>query len=232
MKQKKSDFMKPTEKVLDLIYTCDIFRCADKALLKSILSDDGVEIMEYKKNDIIYSVSSYNLSVGIIFKGNAKVIKDESGAVISTLKKGDIFGCASLFADKDYYVNDIISIGESKVVFIKKDSCEKLMKSDSGFAIGFVIYLSNRLYFLNTRIDTFTGGSAENKIASYLLSKFQNDGSPQITVSMSRLAQSANVARASCYRAVQSLCDLGAIEKDGKTISILSEEKLRKLLPR
>lgn len=224
--------MKPTEKIFNLISSTDIFSAADADLLKKILEDDGVEVIEYKKNDIIYGVNTFTKAVGIILKGSAKVVKPESGAVISTLKKGDIFGCVSLFLSKDYYVNDIFSVADSKVLFVKKQSCEKLLKADEKFALAFIEYLSNRLYFLNTRLDSFTVSGAESKVISYLLSKLQDEGSSEINISMSGLAKAVNIGRASVYRAIQSLCDSGFLSKDGKTITVLNAEKLKELLPR
>lgn len=224
--------MKLTDKIFDLISAADIFCSTDKAVLRSILIENEVEIEEYKKNEIIYGKNSFRKAIGIILKGNARVVKTESGAIISTLKQGSIFGCVSFFATKDYYVNDIISAGECKVIYISKDSCEKLLKTDENFALEFIKYLSDRLYFLNTRIDSFTASTTECKVISYLLSKFEAENTSEITLSMSRLAQSVNIARASVYRAIQDLCDRGLIKKENKTIVIINAEKLRELLPR
>ncbi len=224
--------MAVNEKTLNKLHEAPIFREGDMDILRQVLSEDGADLADYKKSDLIYGVNAFNLAIGFILKGEVKVVKRENSAVISVLGAGDIFGCASLFSGKDYYVNDIIAVGDCRVLFIRKETAEKLMLRDGGFSLGFIRYLSERLYYLNTRISTFTAGTAESKIASYLFSQFAAEGRGEITLSMSRMALACDVGRASVYRALESLCLAGAVEKQGKTIMLISEDKLKEFLPR
>ncbi len=232
MKQKTGVFMAISEKILQKLHSAPIFSAGDISLLREVLSRDAGKIAEYKKGELIYGIESFNLAVGLILKGEAKVVKSEGGAVISVLSQGELFGCASLFCGKDYYVNDIVAVGDCKVLFIRKETLEELMLLDPKFSLAFIKYLSERLYYLNTRISTFTAGTAESKVASYLFSQFAQQGKGVINLSMSRMAMAADVGRASAYRALESLCGSGAVERDGKTIKLISEDKLKEFLPR
>lgn len=218
-----------TSKVLDTVYSAKIFCDADKKILKDILSETDIDIREYRKGETIYSLSQFNLAVGIFLKGSARVIKD-NGVVISTLKENDIFGCASLFASRDYYVNNIVAVKDCKVVFIDKATVEKLMKEDISFSLSFIKYLSDRLYYLNTRIVSFTGGSAESRLAYYLYNYFNKNNCAEISLSMSQLAFSIDVGRASLYRAFDKLTEKGAVKKEGKTVTLVSETELKNFM--
>ncbi len=219
-----------TAKILDTIHSAKIFCDADKDILKKIFMQAEPEILTYKKGETIYSLSQFRLAVGIILKGGARVVKD-NGIEISTLKEKEIFGCASLFASRDYYVNNIVAVKDCKVIFISKETVEKIMKEDNNFSLSFIRYLSDRLYYLNTRIVSFTGGTAESRLAHYLNNSFSKNESEEILISASHLAFSLDVSRASLYRAFDKLCENGAIIKEGKTVTLVNEAKLKSFLP-
>lgn len=227
MRQKRGVYV--TSKVFDTISKTKIFCDADKEKLKEILFHSEIEVREYKKGETIYSLSEFSLAVGIFLKGSARVIKD-NGVVISTLNENDIFGCASLFASKDYYVNNIVAIKDCKVIFIDRETVERLMKEDVSFSLSFIKYLSDRLYYLNTRIVSFTAGSAESRLAYYLYNYFSKNECTQFSVCTSQLASTLDVGRASLYRAFDSLCEKGAIIKEGKIVRLISESELKSFI--
>lgn len=219
-----------TPKILDTIHSAKIFCDADKEILRKVFSECEVEILTYKKGETIYSLSRFRFAVGIILRGSARVVKD-NGIEISTLKEKEIFGCASLFASRDYYVNNIVAVKDCKVVFIDKETVEKIMKEDNNFSLSFIRYLSDRLYYLNTRIVSFTGGSAESRLAHYLNTCFAKNEGKEIVISPSHLAFSLDVSRASLYRAFDKLCERGAVAKSGKTVTLVNEAELKSFLP-
>ncbi|MDD6012768.1 MAG: Crp/Fnr family transcriptional regulator [Oscillospiraceae bacterium] len=218
-----------SEKLISRLSGVAVLGSADQEVLRCVLQQDGYEIKQYKKGEKIYSVESFPLCAGVILSGSARVEKPGSPAVISTLSSGDIFGLASLFAEKDYYVNNITALNECKVLFIARDSFCRLMEKDPGFSVAYIRYLSDRLYFLNKRIEAFTGGSAESRLASYLLKFFTENETDTFTVSMTSLADCLDIGRASLYRALDGLTEKGCIEKRGKTIRLLSAERLKGL---
>lgn len=219
-----------TAKILDTICSAKIFCDADKEILKKIFSSYEPEILTYKKGETIYSLSQFRLAVGIILKGSARVVKD-NGIEISTLKEKEIFGCASLFASRDYYVNNIVAAKDCRAIFIDKATVEMIMKEDNNFSLSFIRYLSDRLYYLNTRIVSFTGGNAESRLAYYLNTCFSKNEGGEIVISPSHLAFSLDVSRASLYRAFDKLCESGAVQKNGKTVTLVNEAKLKSFLP-
>ncbi len=218
------------KKVFNAIVSAEIFCKADRNVLSNILNDENIVVREFKKDETIFSVDSFSYSVGIIVCGSAKVVKNENGVLMSILERNDIFGCASLFSSRDYYVNDIIALKDCSVAFIDRETVRRIMLADHDFSVEFIRYLSDRLYYLNTRILSFTGSSIESRVANYLYSVFQSTGKTCVNLSLSKLAFSVDVARASLYRALEKLCSGGAISKQGKELTLVDVQKLESFM--
>ncbi len=222
--------MKVTKQVLDALCATKLFIGVSRKNLSSLLEAQEKTTVIYKRGDVIYSPDNYENSLGFIIRGSVNVIKPSSGVIISNLTKGDIFGAVTLYSQKGYYVNKLVATTETKVLFIDRATVNVLMIQDQALAVNFISYLSDRIYYLNSRIDSFTGGSAESRLASYLIASFGGYKTLQLKQPFTKLAVSLDIGRASLYRAFDSFVDAGAIEKDGKYVRLLNEEKLREYI--
>lgn len=222
--------MKVTRKPLDALCNSKLFFGVSRELLSSLLEAQERAVAVYSKGDIIFSRDEYENSIGFILKGKVNVIKPVSGVLLSTLKKDDFFGAASLFSQRGYYPAKLVAAGDTKVIFIDKSTIGMLMHQDRVMTSNFIAYLSDKLYYLNEKIDAFTGGSAESRLAAYLIDSFGGYKTLRLKVTYTGLAASLDIGRASLYRAFDSFIDAGVIEKDGKFIRLINEEKLREYL--
>lgn len=220
-----------SEKLLNRLLATNVFFGTNKKTLQTVLDENELETLVYKKGDVIYSKHEYKQAVGFIIKGSAQVIKRESGVIISSLNEDEVFGCAALFSTKNYFINDIIALKDTKILYISKTIIIQLMHLDANFLTSFVRYLTDRIYYLNERIVSFTGGSAENRLANYLLSSLGDYKTLELEISISKLATSLDIGRASLYRAFDKFTRCGCIEREGKRIRLLNEEQLREFLP-
>ena len=57
-----------------------------------------------------------------------------------------------------------------RLVLFPQDGVERLVEESSRFALNYIRYLSSRIQFLSGRLDTVSAGTAEGKLAQYLLS--------------------------------------------------------------
>lgn len=222
--------MKVTKQVLDALCSTKLFVGVSRKNLSDLLEAQEKTIVTYKRGDVIYSPDNYESSLGFIIRGSVNVIKPASGVIISTLSKGEVFGAITLYSQRGYYVSKLVAATETKVLFIDKSTINVLMIQDKALAINFISYLSDGLYYLNSRIDSFTGGSAESRLASFLIESFGGYKTLQLKQPYTKLADSLDIGRASLYRAFDSFVSSGAIEKDGKYIRLLNEEKLREYI--
>ena len=92
--------------------------------------------------------------------------------------------------------------------------------------LDYIRYLSKRIYFLNNRIINFTGGTAESRLANFLLNSFGDYKTYVLDVSLSQLAVLLDIGRASLYRGFEKLISEGAIERKGKIIRLLDKDAL------
>ena len=68
---------------------------------------------------------------------------------------------------------------------------------------------------MNRKITAFTAGSAKERLILYLLHlPLGSDGSWELDVSYGALSEQLGVGRASLYRAMDSLCEAGYIERN------------------
>lgn len=171
-------------------------------------------------------------TVGILISGRGVIYSSDKGrqTLLRFISPGDAVGVAGLYAQKApetriYACGD----GKSEMFFIDRDAFDKLMalESDGRFRANLIKFLSDRVTFLNSKIDCVTGGSAERRLVMFLKNSAPNDhGEIDIGMSMTALAHALDIGRASLYRAFDALAEDGAISRAGRSVKILTPEKL------
>lgn len=195
-----------------------IFKDADEKILTSVLNTYGKSV-SYSKNDVVFSKENYSPVICIIIKGEARVSK--GNAVISHLKDGEIFGAAFLYNQSYKFENTVTALTPLKVVIIEKSGIDELIKSDNSISFNYISYLSERIGFLNGKIEGYTKPSAEEKLMLYLQKNADmNNGKCEISVSMTELSRVLHISRASLYRVIENLEQQGKIYRDGKKIYV------------
>lgn len=201
---------------LNYLKKTKIFKDADEKLLTSVLKNFSKTI-SYSKNDIVFSKETYSPVLCLIIKGEARVSKGDT--VISHLKDGEIFGAAFLYNQNYEFENTVTAVTPLKVVIIEKGGIDYLIENDKSFSFNYISYLSERIGFLNTKIEGYTKSSAEEKLLLYLQKNCDNiDEKCEISVSMTELSRVLHISRASLYRVIEALEAQGKICRDGKKI--------------
>lgn len=205
-------------RALEILKKTRIFKDADEKILTNVLNEYGKSV-SYSKNDIVFSKGTYSPVICIIIKGEARVSKGET--VISHLQSGEIFGAAFLYNQNYEFENTVTALTPLKVVIIEKSGIDTLIQKDSSVSFNYITYLSERIGFLNSKIEGYTKPSAEEKLLLYLQKNSDNvDGKCEISVSMTELSKVLHISRASLYRVIEALENQGKICRDGKKIYI------------
>ncbi len=203
---------------LNFLKKTRIFKDADEKTLTRVLNTYGQSV-SYSKNDVVFSKDNYSPVICIIIKGEARVSKGET--VISHLRDGEIFGAAFLYNQSYEFENTVTALTPLKVVIIEKSGIDELIKCDSSISFNYISYLSERIGFLNGKIEGYTKPSAEEKLMLYLKKNADvNNGKCEISVSMTELSHVLHISRASLYRVIEALENQGKICRDGKKIYI------------
>jgi CRP-like cAMP-binding protein len=207
-----------------------LFRDVEKAVLIDLLTDERAEIADFSAGDTIYDESNYRASLGFILSGKAEVQTGSTGrmTILNRLAPPQLFGAAGLFQEDGLYVTRIVALEDSSILFIPQDLLTGAMRKDFRLVENYLAFLSQRIRFLNRKINNFTQANAEGKLARYLLdmASDQKNDSVSFPVSIQNVAKVLHLGRASLYRALDSLSDSGYIERKGKKIIILDRPAL------
>ncbi len=218
------------ERQLEILENTFIFSQMSRRELTDILDGSPCFVQKFDKGSIIYDGCHFSRSLGIFLEGSATVTKDTldgRGLSISRLKTGDIFGAAAIFNKSSTYATVITALSDCRIFFMPQDFILDAMKKNFKLAENYIRYLSGRILFLNSKIAELTAGSTEERLACYIMKLSGESGSGEINISMTELASSLNIGRASLYRAFDALEQSGAVSREGKKVLILDETKLK-----
>lgn len=193
-----------------------IFKDADSVLLSEVLEEYSY-VAAYPKGETVFCEENYSSVLCLIIKGEARVSKGNT--VISHLKAGEIYGGAFLYNPNFKFLNTVTAISPLKVIIIEKAGIDKLIHLDNSVSFNYITYLSERVGFLNSKIEGYIKPSAEEKLLLYLRKNCdEQDGKCEISVSMTELSSVLHISRASLYRVIENLEKQGKICRDGKKI--------------
>lgn len=224
--------MKLNDAEIELVMKTELFRGLPRSVLMRIIAVSDCTVEEYSKNDIVFSKTSFTRSLGIVLGGKLRVTKenaDKRPIVMSTLQSGSLFGAAALFNSQGEYVTQITAIEHSRILFLPQRLIKRMIEREPEIAENYIRYLSERILFLNRKIYFLTAGTAEQRLASFLLDNLSEGEYSEMPMPMHRLADALNMSRASLYRAFDLLIESGAVLKQGKLVCISNAELLNQL---
>lgn len=224
--------MKLNEIETELVSKTELFRGLPPSVLTRILAVSDCTAAEYEKNEVVYDKTNFYRSLGIVLEGRLRVTKenaDKRPIVMSTLQRGAIFGAAALFNSEPEYATRITAIERSRVLFLPQRLIKRMIEREPDIAENYIRYLSERILFLNRKIYFLTAGTAEQRLAGFLLDNLAVGEFSEMPMTMHRLADALNMSRASLYRAFDELTASGAVSKQGKLVCINNAELLKNL---
>ncbi len=218
--------MKPEiqNRILYQLTATRIFKGIDTALLSETVLK-GSDIKQLPKGAPVFRGKQFTRAIVLLVSGECLVTKNK--LIISVLTAGSIFGAVTLYNTEEEFATDITAKTDCKLFFITREMLDALMLADIRVAQNYIAYLSERVYFLNAKLDALVSGSGETKLARYICERADENGTVNMTNNMSKLAQELGIARASLYRAFDRLNSAGAISGEGKTIKVKNSEKLK-----
>ena len=195
--------------------------------LEFCLHHAGCSERRYNKGEVIFDQTHFERALGIVASGRIKAakLKGEQSLPLRAFGPGEIFGAAALFGGEDY-VTRLEAATDCCIVFLSQPLVQDLFAREGRVALNYIRFLSDRIRFLNAKIDSFTAGSAEERLARYLLTLPVQEDTVTLPCSLSELAKALDIGRASLYRALDAIEDAGIIGRAGHHITILSRDRL------
>lgn len=177
---------------------------------------DGVELRVLGRGEVLYSPENFSQALGLVASG-ALEAENRSGIALNTLDRGTLFGVAALFGEVDRYVSTIRAKSAARVLLIERSLLERLFVEHPECALRYVAFLTDRVRFLNAKIESFTAPSAQASLEHWLVQA--GGGGDSVTVtSWSAVSRALDMSRTSLYRALDALEADGKIAREGKKV--------------
>ena len=170
-----------------------------------------------RRGETLYTPGRFRRCLGLVLEGRVRVTRGEM--FVGVLERGDWFGAAALFHDREAYPSTLTALTECHVLFFPQSAVERLMERWPRAGANYVRYLSGRIQFLSDRLNSLAAGSAEDKVEQFLTHSADERG--EVTLSATAMAQALGLGRASVYRAFDALEEQGKITREGKKIHVV-----------
>lgn len=197
---------------------CFLFSGLDDGEIKEI-TGRLCKPVEMQKGDELYRVGF----VGILLSGSAGVIRsgDTGGAVtVRTVHGGDVFGAASVFGEWKEGKSRIKAATVCSVIYISEQELREIFVKYPVTAVNYIAFLSDRIRFLNRRVDAFSAGSAVQKLYEYLVSLSDGNGEVKLDFGLAELARRLKMGRSSLYRSISVLSESGLVTRSKNTFTV------------
>ena len=206
----------------DTLRAIPLFATAQEEHLSALLARAAVR--KFTAGDVI--AESEGRELGILLSGRAEIRSTDPArtVILRTLLPRDVFGAASLFCADDTALSRIEAQAACRCLFFDSDAIRTLLQSDAGFLDRYLSFLAGRVRFLNHKILCFTAGSAERRLALWLLSEEREVIT--LPATLTALADTLDIGRASLYRALDKLSAQGLIAHKGREIRLLNAKEL------
>lgn len=216
---------------LPLLQEQFLFQGLPEEELPALLCMPGTHIARIPAGKPLLPQEGYAPLLGILLRGAAVVEKyiapdDPTAAAlpgilrVSELAPGALYGMASLFLGEAQrpFPTRITALKSCAALIIPEDTFRSMLQQNFRLAENYIRYLTERIYFLNTRIDGLILPTVPQRLLLYLQ---QNAVDGCLHHSLTQLAQALNISRATLYRALEALEQAGSIRREGRRIELL-----------
>lgn len=208
-----------------------LFSCVQAEALDKYFNQETMKIKNFPCGSVICSPDSVQNGVGIVMSGLAQVTSgsQKENALLKSISTGDLFGIANLYTRESPFPSIIIAKSDCCILTIEEDAFRSYIEQEAPARQAYLSFLSGKILYLNQKIAIFTAGSAEKRLAFFLLEN-ASDGIWDAPCSMGNLANLLGIGRASLYRAIDGLSQINLIQKEEKKLSIIDPNKLKAFL--
>ena len=202
----------------------------------ALLTDSG-DIMNYPKNQQVYSEGDYPRCLYYIHSGKARAYRtSDSGKELTTTlyKPGDFLGYKALLGETTYK-ESTETLENSEIGIIKKEKFNQLMYEHKAIARQFVKILANNITEKEDQLIGLAYYSLRKRVANTilrLLKKYKAESQDEFTIHISRenMAQMAGTATESLIRTLSDFKNENLIETKAGMVKVLDKEKLQQMV--
>ena len=194
----------------------------------------------YNKGEVIARQGDKCKYLYILLKGSVKteMITETGGQLtIEVIKAPRPLASAFLFAEKNTFPVDVITLEDSFLLMIPKEEVIQLFQKDAAFLQRYITYNSNKTQFLSHKLQVLTIKTIKGKLAHYILEQLSvcHSISPSINTffmdkNQTELAKYFGVTRPALARTLSKIQQEGAIETQRNKITVIDKRALQNML--
>jgi CRP-like cAMP-binding protein len=219
--------------------TCTVAKSHCKCF--EFLTDEQRELVEskqvevkYKKGEVIAKHGAFSTHVIFLCEGLVKVYLEDNDEmlILAIIGPGTLIGLTSLSDEGDTFTYNAAAYQDSVARLIDINTFKYLIRENGIFASKIINILSENANQINNRFFFMTHRQSYGRLADLLLCLSGNIfRSPKFELGLTRkeLAQLAGMATENVVRVLKSFQKDKLIEIEGKTISIIDHDGLRKI---
>jgi len=221
---------KMNESDLLLLAETALFRGADPKELPELIRRAEGYAFDFSGNEEISLAQNGKYRIGILLSGSLLVYSAANRSVIlNRLTQGSLFGVSALYGEKG--ADTVLrGNGKGRILFFHIEKLEPLWENKT-LRTNLIAFLADRIRFLNRKIAALTAPDTEGKLLRYLSQEQDANGKVLLTRSLSELAKSLNMGRASLYRALEKMEQEGILMRNGNTLFLSLSEELSHAKP-
>lgn len=161
--------------------------------------------------------------IGVIVSGSAHIHRTGDvgeKVTVRSIGAGEVFGAAGVFGEWKEGKSCITAASICRVRYISEADLRRIMEKYPTVAVNYISFLSDRIRFLNRRIDAFAAGSAVQKLYEYLVSLSNGEDKLTLDFGLAELARRLKMGRSSLYRSLEILQKNGLVIRDKNTFIV------------
>jgi CRP-like cAMP-binding protein len=218
-------------KVLKSLQSCKLFEGMSDADITSALDTVSYRMVQFHKKELYAVEGDMCRHTDIVVKGEMTAsMEGPSGKYVkvATLRRGDLMAPAFIFADNKTMPVTVEASTDVELLRMWRDDFHKLVDTDERVRWNFIRMLSNTNAFLTGKLRMLSLLSVREKLANMLLERARKAGSNTFTLERSRqeIADAFGIQKFSVTRQLAEFQEEGAIEIEGKTVTLLDPQKL------
>lgn len=189
----------------------------------------------YRKGEIIFHQETPSYGLHCIEAGTVKLFtQEEDGKEIihRISKSGDLLGACSFFGNKSYF-ESAKALEPVSCCFIDSTQLKELLNGMPELYKEFILKLSHELLEANKRNTDMIRKNVRERLATYFIKMADslgngNEDKASFTPHLSReeIASYIGSAHETVIRCISEFKELGYIEEQNKTFTILNKERL------
>jgi len=187
----------------------------------------------YKKKSVLYNEGDTPVYLHFVVSGNVKASKshpDGKELITALYGPNDFIGFEAILENGSYNDSAVV-IQDAEIVQIPRQDFLTLIQAHADVSASFIRLLCKKVAERERQLVTLAYNSVRQRTAEALLKSVASKGSgSSVSISREDLARIVGTAAESVIRVLADFRDEGIIETEGSKISILSPQKLDKVV--